>query len=171
MGDAAGVGPEIILKALADEDIYELSNPLVIGDSKMLVRAIHFVNSELIIKSVTANEIDDLVYQSGTVHCLDLDLLPANLPIGEISAEAGHAAFTYLKEAIELAKEKKIDAICTAPLNKEAMHKGGHKYPGHTEILADLTNTQDYSMMLSAPNLKGDSCYYTCRNFRCCEND
>ena len=136
------------------EDIYELSNPLVIGDSKMLVRAIHFLNSELIIKSITANEIDDLVYQFGTVHCLDLDLLPANLPIGEISAEAGHAAFTYLKEAIELAKEKKIDAICTAPLNKEAMHKGGHKYPGHTEILADLTNTQDYSMMLSAPNLK-----------------
>jgi len=154
MGDAAGVGPEIILKSLAKEEMYDLSRPLVIGDSKILERAKSFVNSELIIESISAERIQDLPYNFGTVYCLDLNLLDENLPIGQVSPEAGHAAFEYLATAIELAKENKIDAICTAPLNKEALHKGGHKYPGHTEILADLTGTEDFSMMLSAPNLK-----------------
>lgn len=154
MGDAAGVGPEIILKSLAHEEMYEISNPLVIGDSKILERAKTFVDSGLTVQSVTAAELDALVYEHGTVHCLDLDLLPADLQVGRVSPEAGHAAYEYLATAIDLAKEQRIDAICTAPLNKEALQKGGHIYPGHTEILADLTETKDYSMMLSAPNLK-----------------
>ncbi|MBT2757413.1 4-hydroxythreonine-4-phosphate dehydrogenase PdxA [Mesobacillus foraminis] len=154
MGDAAGVGPEIILKSLAYEEMYQISAPLVIGDSKILERAKSFVNSELVIKSVSAEELGQVSYQFGTVHCLDLNLLPSDLPVGQVSPDAGHAAFEYLRTAIELAKEQKIDAICTAPLNKEALQKGGHKYPGHTEILADLTDTEDFSMMLSAPNLK-----------------
>jgi 4-phospho-D-threonate 3-dehydrogenase / 4-phospho-D-erythronate 3-dehydrogenase len=154
LGDAAGVGPEIILKSLGKEEMYEMSRPLVIGDSKILERAKSFINSELIIETVSAERIQDLPYIFGTVYCLDLNLLDENLPVGQVSPEAGHAAFEYLATAIELAKENKIDAICTAPLNKEALHKGGHKYPGHTEILADLTNTEDFSMMLSAPNLK-----------------
>jgi 4-hydroxythreonine-4-phosphate dehydrogenase len=154
MGDAAGVGPEIILKSLAYEEMYQISAPLVIGDSKILERAKSFVNSELVIQSVSAEELDQVSYQFGTVHCLDLNLLPADLQVGQVSPDAGHAAFEYLRTAIELAKAQKIDAICTAPLNKEALQKGGHKYPGHTEILADLTDTEDFSMMLSAPNLK-----------------
>jgi 4-hydroxythreonine-4-phosphate dehydrogenase len=154
MGDAAGVGPEIILKSLANAEMYEISNPLVIGDSKILERAKSFVNSELSIKPIKAEQLNDITYKYGVVHCLDLNLLPADLPIGQVSPEAGHAAFEYLAAAINMAKEKRIDAICTAPLNKEALQKGGHMYPGHTEILADLTNTKDYSMMLSAPNLR-----------------
>lgn len=154
MGDAAGVGPEIILKSLAHKELYEISKPIVIGDSKMLERAKSFVNSHLTIQVVAVDELEHLSFQFGTVYCLDLDLLPVDLTIGEVSAEAGHAAYEYLATAIELAKDHKIDAICTAPLNKEALQKGGHPYPGHTEILADLTNTEDFSMMLSAPNLK-----------------
>ncbi|MBO1511816.1 4-hydroxythreonine-4-phosphate dehydrogenase PdxA [Metabacillus bambusae] len=154
MGDAAGVGPEIILKSLAKEEMYEISRPLVIGDSKILERAKSFVNSELKVESVNAENLDYLAYEYGTVYCLDLNLLSEELTVGQVSPEAGHAAFKYLETAIELAKQQKISAICTAPLNKEALHKGGHKYPGHTEILADLTGTQDFSMMLSAPNLK-----------------
>ncbi|MEF7562834.1 4-hydroxythreonine-4-phosphate dehydrogenase PdxA [Bacillus infantis] len=154
MGDAAGVGPEIILKTLADQEIYQICNPLVIGDRKILERAKGFVNSQLTIETVNEQDLEGLDYQLGTVYCLDLDLLPADLPVGQVSPEAGHAAFEFVRTAIELAEQKKIAAICTAPLNKEAMQKGGHKYPGHTEILADLTNTQDYCMMLSAPNLK-----------------
>ncbi|MDA4896479.1 4-hydroxythreonine-4-phosphate dehydrogenase PdxA, partial [Streptomyces sp. MS2A] len=65
-----------------------------------------------------------------------------------------NAAFHFVKKAVELAKKGCIQAICTAPLNKEALHKGGHRYPGHTEILAHLTNTTDYSMMLASPKLK-----------------
>ncbi|MCM3246167.1 4-hydroxythreonine-4-phosphate dehydrogenase PdxA [Cytobacillus oceanisediminis] len=154
MGDAAGVGPEIILKSLAEAEMYEISNPLVIGDRKILERAKSFVDSGLIIETVTAEQINELPFKHGVVHCLDLDLLPEDLPIGQVSPEAGDAAFQYLAKAIEMAKENRIDAICTAPLNKEALQKGGHMYPGHTEILADLTDTKDYSMMLSAPNLR-----------------
>ncbi|MDM5225295.1 4-hydroxythreonine-4-phosphate dehydrogenase PdxA [Cytobacillus sp. NJ13] len=154
MGDAAGVGPEIILKSLADAEMYEISNPLVIGDRKILERAKSFVDSGLVIEAVKAEQLNEIPYKHGVVHCLDLDLLPEDLPIGKVSPEAGDAAFQYLAKAIEMAKENRIDAICTAPLNKEALQKGGHMYPGHTEILADLTNTADYSMMLSAPNLR-----------------
>ncbi|MCS0653079.1 4-hydroxythreonine-4-phosphate dehydrogenase PdxA [Cytobacillus firmus] len=154
MGDAAGVGPEIILKSLADAEMYEISNPLVIGDKKILERAKSFVNSGLVIEAVSAEQLREIPYKHGVVHCLDMDLLPEDLPIGQVSPEAGNAAFQYLAKAIEMAKENRIDAICTAPLNKEALQKGGHMYPGHTEILADLTNTKDYSMMLSAPNLR-----------------
>jgi 4-hydroxythreonine-4-phosphate dehydrogenase len=154
MGDGAGVGPEIILKSLQSQAIYDLCNPIVIGDSKILNRAKGFVNSDLTLETIKDDQIDNLTFKYGTVYCLDLNLLSADLPIGQVSAEAGHAAFEYLAKAIELAKDKKIDAICTAPLNKEALHKGGHLYPGHTEILADLTNTKEFSMMLSAPNLK-----------------
>lgn len=154
MGDAAGVGPEIILKSLGKEEMYTISRPLVIGDSKILNRAKQFVNSDLAIQNISVEEINEITYDYGTVYCLDLNLLDETLPVGKVAPEAGNAAFQYLAKAIELAKENKIHAICTAPLNKEALHKGGHKYPGHTEILADLTGTQDFSMMLSAPNLK-----------------
>jgi 4-hydroxythreonine-4-phosphate dehydrogenase len=152
MGDAAGIGPEIIMKALADPAVYEQCRPVVIGDAKILERANGIVGTNL-----TVQVIDDVAaaaYDHGTVNCLDLDLLPADLPFGRISAQAGDAAFRFLEKAIELAKAGKIDAICTAPLNKEALHKGGHLYPGHTEILAELTGTKDVSMMLSAPKLR-----------------
>ncbi|WP_336772503.1 4-hydroxythreonine-4-phosphate dehydrogenase PdxA [Paenibacillus sp. MMO-58] len=152
MGDGAGVGPEIIMKALGDNKVYEDSNPFVIGDAKILERAARVVNSELKVRPIAS--VTEAQYEYGTVDCLDLNLLPADLPFGQVSPEAGHAAFMYLKTAIELANEGLIDGICTAPLNKEALHKGGHIYPGHTEILADLTGTQDFAMMLSAPKLK-----------------
>lgn len=152
MGDGAGVGPEIIMKALADESVYAGCRPFVIGDAKILERAGRVVRSRLQIRSIST--LAEAAYTFGTVDCLDLNLLPADLPYGQVSAAAGHAAFMYLKRAIELANEGQIDAICTAPLNKEALHKGGHMYPGHTEILAELTGTKDFSMMLSAPKLK-----------------
>ncbi|SDO33932.1 4-hydroxythreonine-4-phosphate dehydrogenase [Paenibacillus sp. yr247] len=152
MGDAAGVGPEIIMKSLHDADVYASCRPFVIGDSKILERAGRIVQTELQIRNIQS--VSEAQFQQGTVDCLDLDLLPNNLPLGQISAEAGHASFSFLKKAIELANAGEIDAICTAPLNKEALHKGGHLYPGHTEILADLTGTKDFSMMLSSPKLK-----------------
>jgi 4-hydroxythreonine-4-phosphate dehydrogenase len=152
MGDAAGVGPEIIVKALQSEAIYEQSRPLVIGDAKILAREARNIGADAAIRIVA--EPYEGLYAPGTIDCIDLDLLPADLPYGRVSAEAGNAAFRYLEKAIGLAMAARIDSICTAPLNKEALHKGGHMYPGHTEILADLTGTTDFSMMLSAPKLK-----------------
>ncbi|WP_067727616.1 4-hydroxythreonine-4-phosphate dehydrogenase PdxA [Oceanobacillus damuensis] len=153
MGDAAGVGPEVIVKSLLNEKVYEQSQPFVIGDAKMLKRAAGILNSDITIKQISGDA-DFSSVHFGEIACYDLDLLPADLPFGEVSSAAGDAAFQYLKTAIELANAGKIDAICTAPLNKEALHKGGHKYPGHTEILAELTDTKEFSMMLSSPKLK-----------------
>ncbi|WP_339060307.1 4-hydroxythreonine-4-phosphate dehydrogenase PdxA [Tepidibacillus marianensis] len=152
MGDGAGVGPEIIIKALSDKTIYETSKPFVIGDMKRLEKAKGVLKSQLHLKTI--KNINDLWFEYGTINCLDLNLLPDDLPFGKVNAVAGDAAFRYLEKAIELAKNGEIDGIVTAPLNKDALHKGGHIYPGHTEILADLTDTKDYAMMLSAPKLK-----------------
>nr|WP_263324035.1 4-hydroxythreonine-4-phosphate dehydrogenase PdxA [Neobacillus sp. Marseille-Q6967] len=152
MGDAAGVGPEIIIKALENKAIYDQCDPIVIGDTTILTRALGFAGSKLAIRSIS--QIEEAKNEYGTVDCLDLKLLNEHLPVGKVSKEAGNAAFRYLEKAISLAKEKKIDAICTAPLNKEALHLGGHIYPGHTEILAELTGTEDFAMMLSAPKLR-----------------
>jgi len=152
MGDAAGVGPEIIMKALSDPAVYATSRPFVIGDAKILARAAAVLHSALTIRPIAA--VNEGRFEFGTVDCLDLDLLPADLPFGQISAAAGDAAYRFLERAIALAKDGAIDAICTAPLNKEALHKGGHIYPGHTEILAALTGTSDFAMMLTAPRLR-----------------
>jgi len=152
MGDAAGIGPEIIIKALRHADVYDRCRPLVIGDAVILERAAELVDPSIKIRPV--DQAEDGLYTFGTIDCIDLGLLTKDLPYGVVSAEAGNAAFHYVKTAVELAQAGSIHAICTAPLNKEALHKGGHLYPGHTEILAELTGTEDYSMMLAAPNLR-----------------
>lgn len=152
MGDAAGIGPEIIVKALQQESVYELCRPVVIGDAGILSRARDVIESKLEIRVV--RQVEEALFEYGSIDCFDLHLLPTDLPFGQISTEAGAASFQFIKTAVELAQQGDIHAICTAPLNKEALHKGGYKYPGHTEILADLTGTEDYSMMLSSPNLK-----------------
>jgi 4-phospho-D-threonate 3-dehydrogenase / 4-phospho-D-erythronate 3-dehydrogenase len=152
MGDAAGIGPEIIVKSLMDKDIYDQCQPVVIGDAKMLERVKPIVNADVQINVI--NNVSEAKNVFGVIDVIDLDLLPVDLPFGQVSGDAGNAAYQYIAKAVALAKEKEINAICTAPLNKEAMHKGGHLYPGHTEILAKLTDTEDFSMMLTAPNLK-----------------
>ncbi|MGG0738251.1 4-hydroxythreonine-4-phosphate dehydrogenase PdxA [Niallia taxi] len=152
MGDAAGVGPEIIVKALAHQETYDLCKPVVIGDSSILERAINILGYSFKVNIVKA--VQEAKFKHGVIDIVDLDLLESNLEFGKVSAQSGAAAFKFLEKAVQLAKDKEIAAICTAPLNKEAMHLGGYKYPGHTEILADLTDTKDYSMMLSSPKLK-----------------
>ncbi|MBW0767272.1 4-hydroxythreonine-4-phosphate dehydrogenase PdxA [Mammaliicoccus sciuri] len=153
MGDPSGVGPEIIVKSLNNEELYNRSHPIVIGDSKRVLEVIKILNLNLEVKSISENA-DFETTKFGEIKCLDLNLLPDNIEFGQINLTSGDAAFKYLSKAINLANSKRLDAICTAPLNKEAMQKAGHLYPGHTEILADLTNTDNYAMMLSSPKLK-----------------
>jgi 4-hydroxythreonine-4-phosphate dehydrogenase len=154
MGDAAGIGPEVIMKSLAHADIYDLCRPLVIGDTRRLQKAGRIVGTELVVRSLTQDQIEDALYTAGTVDCIDLKLIPDDLPWGKVSAIAGDAAFRYMEIAAKLAISGKIQAICTAPLNKEALHAGGHKFPGHTEMLAALTGTPEVSMMLSTPKMR-----------------
>ena len=152
MGDATGVGPEVIMKSLAHADLYERCRPLVIGDADRLRQAGAIVGVALDVRSIETPEAGK--FRSGIVDCLDLKLIPPGLPFGKLSPVAGDAAYQYLRVATELAVAGKVAAICTAPLNKEALHAGGHKFPGHTEMLAALTGTQEVSMMLTAPNLR-----------------
>lgn len=154
MGDAAGVGPEVIMKSLGHPEVYEQCRPVVIGDVARLEKASRVLDSPLRIRAISQAAIEGEHYGSGTVCCVDLHRIPDDLPWGRLSAQAGDAAFCYLKTAADLAIRGVVQAICTAPLNKEALHAGGHRYPGHTEILADLTHTPEVSMMLSTPKLR-----------------
>ena len=152
MGDAAGVGPEIIVKALAHADLYARCRPLVVGDARRLEKAAGLCGLGLAVKRVRAAA--DARFEAGAVDCIDLDLIPDDLPFGGLSAVAGDAAYQYVRRAVELARAGEVGAICTAPLNKEALHAGGHIYPGHTELLADLCGVPEVSMMLTAPGLR-----------------
>jgi len=154
MGDAAGVGPEVIMKTLAHTELYQQCQPLVIGDAERLREAGRVVGSRLEVRSLSVEEVGRAAYKSGTVDCIDLKLVPKNLAWGKISPTAGDAAFRYLEVAAKFARSGKVGAICTAPLNKEALHAGGHKYPGHTEILAALTGIPEVSMMLVTHKLR-----------------
>src|SRR6201996_3723901 len=152
MGDAYGVGPEIIMKGLAHFEIYGRCRPLVIGDAGQLRKAASLVDS-----GVTVNPIDhpsQARFTPGIADCIDLRLIPENLPWGRLSPICGDAAYQFIVRAVQLAKSGELDAICTAPLNKEALHAGGHIFPGHTEMLAHLTGIEEVSMMLVAPNLR-----------------
>jgi 4-hydroxythreonine-4-phosphate dehydrogenase len=152
MGDPAGVGPEIIAKTFADPNFREENRALVVGDAPRLQRAADLLGLDLLANVISAPEEAD--FEEGTVDVVQVGDLPEDLPFGELDARAGAAAFEYLERAIELASGGRVAAIATAPLNKEAMHLGGYRYPGHTEILAELTGTQDYAMMLVTPELK-----------------
>ncbi len=152
MGDAAGIGPEIIMKSLAHAELYDTCRPVVIGDAGRLREAGQVVGSNLEVNAI--DRMADAKFTPGTVDCIDLKLIPAGMPWGKLSPIAGDAAYQYIARAVELAKADEIDAICTAPLNKEALHAGGHKFPGHTEMLAHLTGTKEVSMLLSTPKIK-----------------
>ena len=152
MGDPAGVGPEVVMKALAHPATYETARPIVIGDAKRLEQAAAIARLALDVRAVA--EPEQARFEHGTVDCIDLGLVPADLPFGKLSAAAGEAAYRYIERAVTLASERRIDAICTAPLNKEALNAAGHRYPGHTELLAELTGTPEVSLMLLAPKLR-----------------
>lgn len=154
MGDAAGVGPEIIVKALAHDDVAQHCRPIVVGDAGRLRAADRICGTSLTVRGLTSEAVAATEDQSRVIDCIDLGLIPVELPWGRLSANAGDAAYQYIRVATELAMAGKVDAICTAPLNKEALHAGGHIFPGHTELLAALTGTAEVSMMLRAPNLR-----------------
>ncbi|KAA2213374.1 4-hydroxythreonine-4-phosphate dehydrogenase PdxA [Teichococcus oryzae] len=152
MGDASGIGPEIILKALARPEVYAICRPLVVGDAGRLREVAGLIGASLTVRAV--EEPADGGFACGTVDVVDLGLIPPGHPFGKVLPLSGEAAFRYIERATRLVEAGEADAICTAPLSKEALHAAGHKYPGHTELLATLTNTPEVSMMLVAPKLR-----------------
>lgn len=152
MGDAAGIGPEIIMKALASPGVRALCRPLVVGDAARLRAAGKIIGSRL--QVVGLDDPRQASYGHGDVECIDLDLIPRELPFGKVSPVAGEAAYRCIERAVRIVASGDAQAICTAPLSKEALHAAGHRYPGHTELLAALTGTPEVSMMLVAPRLR-----------------
>ncbi|BBL80692.1 4-hydroxythreonine-4-phosphate dehydrogenase [Rubrobacter xylanophilus] len=148
MGDPAGIGPEIVARAFAEEGFCRENRVVVVGDRAILERAVRLLGLPLRVNAVS--DPGEACFEPGTVDVLTETELPEDLPFGELDARAGDAAFRYVRRAVELALEGRVAAVATAPLNKEALHLAGHRYPGHTEILADLTGTRDYAMMLVA---------------------
>lgn len=154
MGDPAGIGPEVILKALDHPGINHRCRPIVIGDRRILARAIEFDN----MPDLTIVEIDEPaagVFDAGFLNLLDLENAnPDDCPIGEVSPASGRAAVEYVFAATDLAVAEDVDAIVTAPLNKAAMHAAGFTYAGHTELLTERTGAEKVSMLLVGPDLK-----------------
>jgi len=152
IGDVAGIGPEVVVKALKRADIYELCRPLVIGDARIFADPKFAAGCDQV---RTVASLAEAEYQFGTLTVLDMPTVnPADVEIGQISALAGDAAVQYVLKATHLAMAGEIDAIATAPLNKEAMQSAGHHYIGHTEILAEVTETPDCTTMLATPGLR-----------------
>jgi 4-hydroxythreonine-4-phosphate dehydrogenase len=152
MGDPAGIGPEIIVKALMREEPYRCCSPVVIGDGERLLLAAGICGFQG--RIVRVRDLREAVPSRDSICCFDLPIVPGHLAWGEISAEAGEAAFRFLECAIRLTMEGDADAICTAPISKAALHRAGHRYPGHTEILAQLTGTEGVSLMLVSERLR-----------------
>lgn len=147
MGDPAGVGPEIIMKALARKDVYE-HQYVVYGAADILE---HY--NEQLGLGCRIREIQDLSeFEEGAVNVIDsCGLRMDAYEIGQLSAKCGDAAYQYIEQSIQDAMAGRIAAVVTAPLNKEALHMGGHMYDGHTEIFATLTGTKTYAMMFYGP--------------------
>jgi len=150
LGDVAGVGPEIALRACADERCRDSCRPLLVGNLDIARRAAALIDSELEIEPLSS--LAENPHSDTSVGCFNpagddvLDVAP-----GTVDSRAGHAAYEYLASATRAALAGEIDGIVTAPLNKEALHQGGHPYPGHTEILAELCGVENFAMMLYLP--------------------
>lgn len=153
MGDPAGVGPEIIIKMFKKNNLYKYADVFVIGDLFPMLSAQRRLAKNMWIKPVSGP--DKLTSDREVINLLDIKALKLkDFILAEETAAQGKASYLYLIEAIKLAKQKKIDAIVTAPINKHSLHLAGIKEPGHTEILAKKSGTKDFAMMLMADMLK-----------------
>ncbi len=150
MGDPCGIGPEIVAKLYTDTTV--LPPTLVLGDEGLIRRAIHLLQLPLTVQVIDSPE--DFKSTAGTVNVISLSRLPEDIPFGQLDARAGKAAYDYVRAGIDLALQKRIRAIVTAPINKEALRLAGIHYPGHTEILADFSETRDFAMMLMNNDLR-----------------
>lgn len=150
MGDPAGIGPEITLKALSERGRSHHSRNVIIGDAAFLRATAPSLNLslEFVDFSEKAPENHDLV------EVFDLRNVPSGLAVGRESAEAGKASAEYIEEAVNLWRQGLVDAVATAPINKSSLLLGGCDFPGHTEFLARLTNTKDFAMSFFAGKLR-----------------
>ncbi len=153
MGDPASIGPEIALKALMNDLIYEICRPLIVGDAGVFQDIRKRLNLPVEVKAIAS--VSEAVFERGTVEVLDLKNVNLDeLKFGEVSAMAGNASFEAVKKVIELALAGEVDATVTGPINKKSINEAGHHFAGHTEIYAHYTNTRKYAMLLVEDKMK-----------------
>jgi 4-hydroxythreonine-4-phosphate dehydrogenase len=153
MGDPAGIGAEIAVKALSKKEIYRKSKPIVIGSKSVIDDALKFIPSNLKLNVIKNTE--EIKGEFGIIDLIDLDNIKLDeFNYGKVSAKAGQASLDYIYKGIDLAMEGLVDAVVTGPIHKEAIKAAGSPYVGHTEIFASRTKTKNYAMMLADKNLR-----------------
>lgn len=152
MGDPAGIGPEVVLKAVAEVDVRRICVPVIIGDAQLLAHTARMLDLQSGYDIIRKGErIPDDISEPLIFH---LDNIVGLIEPGVESGAAGKAAAGYIEAAVELCAAGSIDAIATAPINKRALFLGGYSFPGHTEFLAHLTGAEEYAMAFVAANLR-----------------
>jgi len=156
MGDPAGVGPEVTAKALVREEVWGCCRPLVVGDGRVMARAVALVDAPLDLRAIA--EAGDARFDPAAPDVLDLGNVDLDaLEVGQVSAAAGRASVDYIENAVELAQAGQagqVDAIATGPINKAALKAAGVPFIGHTELLAALTGEERVTTMLATPGLR-----------------
>ena len=152
MGDPAGIGPEVVLKAVAEEEVRAVCRSVIIGDAQLLAHNARTLDLQCGYQIVRRDEhLPDEISEPLIFH---LDNIQGHVEPGIESGAAGKAAAGYIEAAVELCAAGSIDAIATAPINKRALYLGGYTFPGHTEFLAYLTGSDDYAMGFVGANLR-----------------
>lgn len=153
MGDPAGVGPEIIVKALSHVEIYQSCMPVVIGDAAALTDAVKFCNLPIELREIT--DVSEAKGEFGNIDYINLNQFQAGeWEYKKNSPKCGEASFQYVVYGIKQALEGKVQAVVTAPISKESIHMAGYPYSGHTEIFAEYTGTKDFAMLLASRSLR-----------------
>ncbi|MBX7171740.1 MAG: 4-hydroxythreonine-4-phosphate dehydrogenase PdxA [Pyrinomonadaceae bacterium] len=152
IGDVAGIGAEITLKAITDQSILDSCLPVLIGDARFLFQTAENLGLKIDFSVVKKGEPIPESLNNPVIY--DLENLNQSIELGKESAIAGKAAGEYIETAVELCLKNEIDAITTAPINKKSLNMGGYNFPGHTEMLADLTNTKKFAMSFFADKLR-----------------
>src|SRR5438105_1511346 len=152
MGDPAGIGPEVVLKAVAEEEVRAVCCPVIIGDAQLLAHTARRLDLQCGYEIVRHDE--ELPRRSTEPIIFHLNNIHGHVEPGIESGAAGRAAGGYIEAAVELCASGGIDVIATAPINKRALFLGGYSFPGHTEFLAHLTGAEEYAMAMVAANLR-----------------
>ena len=153
LGDVAGIGPEIVVKALNHPEVFDWCRPLVVGERSCVERAMKSTGIEM--KIVAVEEQSKIQYHSGAIALVDMcNVCADEVPEGAVSAKAGRAAYEFIEKSAELLKTGIAEVIATTPINKEALHAAKVSYIGHTEILADLLGAEDPMTMFQVRSLR-----------------
>ncbi len=152
MGAPAGVGPEIIVKTFQDRSIHDCSCPFVVGDATFLRETVSWLAGNLAINPISSPQ--EASFTPGSVDVLDLENISATVIPGQPGPSGGKASVEYIRTAVDLAMGHQVEAVATAPINKKSIHLAGHTWPGHTEMLAEFTDTKDVALMLAGDVLR-----------------